>query len=215
VGFGISRISLSLIPAVVMKKTLLLLPLALAFSAPATFAQKSTARLATPAPARHLSGRVTDAWGQPLPGVTVLLKGTTQGAATDSAGRYRLVSLPPRGGVLVFSFVGYETREHAVPTKGAVLNIVLRSDNKSLSEVVVTGVAPALQRHEVSYSAAAVTVQDHLQGKVAGVQITRESRKARRVRDAAPSAAPINSASAGYLAAPLAYPAQPEAGAAR
>ncbi len=102
----------------------------------------------------------------------VLLKGSQPGASTGSAGYYQLAGLPRRGGTLVFSLVGYETRERAAPAQGTVLNIVLRSGQEKLSAVVVTGAAPAQQRHDVLRSVATVTVADELQGRAAGVAIT-------------------------------------------
>ena len=192
-----------------MKTLLLLLPL-LALAPAATRAQRLAPTTLAPA-TRTVSGRVTDAWGQPLPGVTVLLKGTPTATASDSAGRYRLARVPVRGGVLVFSFVGFATRERPVPAKGAVLNVVLASDQKTLKEVVVTGAAPA-PRAQVSYSAAAVTV---LAGRAAGVSVGRAERKARRVESAGAYDALHNAGYASPLPAPapLAYPARPEAGA--
>jgi Ca-activated chloride channel family protein len=166
---------------------------------------------------------VADAFGQPLPGVTVLLKGTRLGVATDSAGRYRLAEVPARGGVLVFSFVGYATRERPAPPKGTVLNVVLEADQKSLSEVVVTGNAPAQQRREVSYSVSTVTAAP-LRGRAAGVQVSRPARKASRRAaanmDLAPDLSGLSGEGNSYdtsVASPappvLAYPARPEAGA--
>lgn len=84
-----------------------------------------------------VNGRVTDETGQNLPGVTVLLKGTTNGTTTDAEGTYRL-SVPASTNTLVFSFVGYGTKEVVVGNQ-ATINTVLAPDNKTLSEVVVVG----------------------------------------------------------------------------
>jgi sugar lactone lactonase YvrE len=104
-----------------MKKTLLTLPILLALLAAshASSAQRHSAatRTAVPQTTRTVSGRVRDAFGQSLPGVTVLLKGTQIGVATDTAGHYQLAGVPAKGAVLVFSFVGYVTQERPVPTK--------------------------------------------------------------------------------------------------
>jgi Ca-activated chloride channel family protein len=205
-----------------MKKLLpaLLLPLALLATTPPALAQRAKTTPAVRPATRTLSGRVADAFGQPLPGVTVLLKGTHLGVATDTAGRYRLAGVPARGGVLVFSFVGYATRERPAPTKGTVLNVVLEADQKSLNEVVVTGKQVEQKRQEVSYSVSTVTAAP-LQGRVAGVQVGKPARKARRqVANLAP--APDLSSLSGtgaydMAASPappvLAYPARSEAGA--
>jgi hypothetical protein len=119
-----------------------------------------------------VTGRVRDAFGQSLPGVTVLLKGTQTGVATDTAGHYQLAGVPAKGAVLVFSFVGYVTQERPVPTKVAPINVVLRADQMSLQEVVVTGAAP-VQRQEVTGSVATIReAPDALQGRVAGVSVS-------------------------------------------
>ncbi|UPL49644.1 SusC/RagA family TonB-linked outer membrane protein [Hymenobacter sublimis] len=87
---------------------------------------------------RSLSGRVTDrSTGEGLPGVTVLVKGTTNGVSTNSDGTYTL-TVPADGGTLVFSSVGYVPLERAIGSDNS-LNIGLASDTKALSEVVVTG----------------------------------------------------------------------------
>ncbi|MGV8138166.1 MAG: carboxypeptidase-like regulatory domain-containing protein [Mangrovibacterium sp.] len=73
-----------------------------------------------------LSGRVTDTHGQPLPGVTVLVKGTFTGTTTGADGRYSLTSVPS-GAVLSFSFVGFKTQE--IPFDGLTrLDVQLQED---------------------------------------------------------------------------------------
>lgn len=84
-----------------------------------------------------VQGKVTSENGGPLPGVTVVLKGTTAGTATGADGNY---SLPVPGGVgtLVFSFIGFATQE--VPVDGkSTIDVELREDTKALEEVVVVG----------------------------------------------------------------------------
>ncbi|MGV3502807.1 MAG: SusC/RagA family TonB-linked outer membrane protein [Adhaeribacter sp.] len=107
-------------------------------------AQAGTARQAALAPASQraavdkvVSGKVTSRNGEPLPGVTVLLKGSTIGTTTGVDGSYRL-TVPDGGGTLIFSFIGYVTREVAVPASGQ-LPITLEEDAKALEEVVVVG----------------------------------------------------------------------------
>jgi Ca-activated chloride channel family protein len=210
-----------------MQKLLLTLPIlcGLLAAGPAASAQvQPTPRhlAAHVAATRTIRGRVLDAYGQRLPGVTVLLKGTNIGTATDTAGRYTLPGVPPRGAVLVFSFVGYVTRERAVPAKGIVLNLVLEPSQKSLNEVIVTGKAVEQQRRDVSYSVSTVSAAP-LQGRVAGVAVSKAARKARRAAtNSAPapdlsnlSGEPSGIYQAVVSPAPplLAYPARPEAGA--
>ena len=73
----------------------------------------------------------------PLPGVTVLLKGTSNGTATDFDGNFTLSNIPSDG-VLQFSFVGFTTQE--VPVAGkSTFNITMAADTESLAEIVVVG----------------------------------------------------------------------------
>ncbi|MBD2714768.1 TonB-dependent receptor [Microvirga sp. STR05] len=88
---------------------------------------------------RTISGRITDRQtGEGLPGVTVLVKGTTNGISTNSDGTYTLSNAPATGGTLVFSSVGYISLERPIGTENE-LSIALAPDTKQLSEVVVTG----------------------------------------------------------------------------
>jgi TonB-linked SusC/RagA family outer membrane protein len=84
----------------------------------------------------QISGRVTDKSGMPLPGVTVIEKGTSNGVVTDFGGNYTLsVS---EGAVLVFSFVGMQPQEVAV-TNRSTINISLKEETLGIDEVVVVG----------------------------------------------------------------------------
>jgi TonB-linked SusC/RagA family outer membrane protein len=85
----------------------------------------------------QVSGIITDGQGNPLPGVTVLVKGTTIGALTDNAGRYTLSNVPPNS-VLVFSFVGSATQEIPVNNRG-VIDVTMKEETVGLEEVVVIG----------------------------------------------------------------------------
>ena len=84
-----------------------------------------------------IKGRVTDDKGEGLPGVTVLVKGTTNGTTTDAGGAYAL-NVPNGTGTLVVSFIGYLTKEVAINNQTEV-NISLAPDAKALEEVVVVG----------------------------------------------------------------------------
>lgn len=92
---------------------------------------------------RTISGTVRDAQSfSPLPGVTVMLKGTKIGATSDTQGRYR-ISLPGRGtadslkNTLVFSFVGYKQKEIRTKAQTTAVDVALHADNQQFSEVVV------------------------------------------------------------------------------
>lgn len=109
-----------------MKRLLLLSSMVLFIAAGNVFAQNRT-----------VSGRVTSTEdGSALPGVNVVLKGTTTGTATDADGRYS-ISVPSSGGTLVFSFVGLQTQEIAIGDR-SIVDASLVLDATQLSEVVVT-----------------------------------------------------------------------------
>jgi hypothetical protein len=84
----------------------------------------------------NVAGRVTDEEGSPLPGVTIIVKGTTQGAVTDINGNYS-INVPSPNSSLVFSFIGMKPQEHFANAR--VRNVRMEYDNVALEEVVVTG----------------------------------------------------------------------------
>ncbi|KAA5549123.1 SusC/RagA family TonB-linked outer membrane protein [Adhaeribacter rhizoryzae] len=161
------------------KSCLLLMLLAFGgISAPLQAAVETT-RIATKPVVWQITGRVTSASGEPLPGVTVLLKGTSNGTATDVDGKYSL-SVPETSGTLVFSFIGYTTLERAFSGPGAI-NVNMADDAKALEEVVVTGYATQ-QKKDLTGSVAVVNVEEMtkqptaqvtsmLQGRAAGVTV--------------------------------------------
>ncbi|WP_051360044.1 SusC/RagA family TonB-linked outer membrane protein [Adhaeribacter aquaticus] len=128
----------------------------------------------------RLTGRVVSNKGEALPGVTVLVKGTTIGATTDANGSYTL-NVPERAGTLVFSYIGYTTQERAYSGAGTV-NITLADDSKALEEVVVTAMGIKREARKLGYSTATVSTENlqanrttnvgnSLVGKVAGLQV--------------------------------------------
>ncbi len=107
------------------------------FGAPAALAAPTTS-LANPAGVLvAFKGRVVDAKGNPLPGVTVLIKGTKTGTSTDANGVYNF-NLPTGKETLIFSFVGYKTQEIAVNGRSTV-DVSLEDDAAALDDVVVVG----------------------------------------------------------------------------
>lgn len=86
---------------------------------------------------RTISGRVTDSSGEPLPGVTVLIKGTTKGTITDFDGNYTISDVPVAG-TMVFSFVGMRSQEIVVGNQSTI-NLVMEEDAIGLEEVVAIG----------------------------------------------------------------------------
>lgn len=130
-------------------------------------------------PAIEVSGRVTDGSGQTLPGVNVLEKGTTNGTTTDADGRYSL-SVQDENAVLVFSFIGYVTREVALNGR-SIIDMVMEEEITNLDEVVVIGygtqkksdLTGAVSSVDVAqYSEMSnVSVLQSLQGNVAGLNV--------------------------------------------
>ncbi len=127
-----------------------------------------------------VSGKVTNTTGEPLPGVTVLVKGTTTGTITDSNGQYILRGIPGNA-TLVFSFIGMKSQEASVEGT-EVLNITMQDETIGIEEVVavgygtmkksdLTGSVAVLKSEEIAYKATANAAQA-LQGKVAGLQVT-------------------------------------------
>lgn len=137
----------------------------------------------------EITGKVVSASGEALPGVTVLLKGTTNGTATGTDGTYSL-SVPEASGTLVFSFIGYTPQEKPFTGPGPV-NITLTDDAKALEEVVVvgygtqkkanvTGAVSSVKIDEQTSSRAVPNVSTGLAGLVPGLAATQSSGMAGR-----------------------------------
>ncbi|MEZ4809475.1 MAG: SusC/RagA family TonB-linked outer membrane protein [Allomuricauda sp.] len=134
------------------------------------------------AKAQTVSGTVTDANG-PLPGASVLVKGTTNGTQTDFDGNYTLNGIDGSA-TLVFSYIGYKTVEIGVNGQSTI-NVTLEEDAQALDEVVIIGYGTTTVK-DATGSVSAVTSEDFnggviaspeqlIQGKTAGVQITETS----------------------------------------
>ena len=130
-----------------------------------------------------ISGKVTGDDGEELPGVNILLKGTTIGTTTDVDGTYSL-SIPDGNGTLIFSFVGYNPQEISVSNRSQI-DIQLVTDSKALEEIVVVGYG-TMKKSDVTGAITSVKSKDitaipttnalrSLQGKVAGIDITQSS----------------------------------------
>jgi len=131
--------------------------------------------------AQTITGKVTTGTnGEPLPGVSVVVKGTTTGATTNSTGQYS-VNATSRS-TLVFSFIGYKTQEIAVGNR-KVVDIALAEDEAQLGEVVVTALGIQREQRKLGYAATqidgkAITVASPtnfasaLYGKAPGVTVT-------------------------------------------
>jgi iron complex outermembrane receptor protein len=127
-----------------------------------------------------LSGKISDSSGAPLPGVTIVLKGTSNGTITDSDGKYTINNIP-LDGTIIYSFVGMNTQEIMVSGK-TTIDIVMTQSTIGIEEVVAIGYGTQSVR-KVSGSITNVTAKDFnkgasqnaadlLQGRVAGLTIT-------------------------------------------
>lgn len=133
---------------------------------------------------RTITGQVVDAKGEPLIGVSILVKGTTDGAITDLDGNYKIVT-KSNNPVIVYSYIGYKTLE--IPLKGqTAINITMMDDTQVIDEVVVTALGIKRSEKALSYNVtqvdaeSALAVKDanfinSLNGKVAGLNINSSS----------------------------------------
>ena len=154
-----------------MKKCIpfLLLPLLFLFGTIGAYAQS-----------RAVSGKVTDASGQGLPGVSVTVKGTSQGSVSDGTGSYS-VNVPAAAQTLVFSYIGFVSQEINIQGKSQI-NVSLVDDVASLSEVVVVGYGTQ-KKSQLTGAISSVTskqisempltsLAQAMQGRVAGVDVS-------------------------------------------
>jgi len=131
----------------------------------------------------EINGKVTDAKGEALPGVSVKIKGTTTATITDVNGNYKL-SLANGESVLVFSFIGFETQEIAVNNRETI-NVKLKDSNNTLDDVVVVAyttqkratITGAIEKIDakVFQDRAITNVGLALQGQTPGLVVTRSS----------------------------------------
>ncbi|MCC6723789.1 MAG: TonB-dependent receptor [Saprospiraceae bacterium] len=132
--------------------------------------------------AQKITGKVVSETGETLIGVSILVKGTTDGTVTDVDGQFELDL--PNNAILVFSFIGFETQEVAVGTNTS-LRIVMTTVSNKLNEVVVVGYG-SQKRRDLTGAVSTVSSKDMenrsntqfgyaLEGKAAGVQVIRSS----------------------------------------
>ena len=132
--------------------------------------------------AQSVSGKITDGKGEPLVGVSVVVKGTTTGGISDFDGKYT-VSVPKEG-VLVFSFIGFTSKEEAINGRSTI-DLSLETDAKALSEVVVvgygtqrkvtvTGAVATLQGEKIIKSPA-TDISNSLAGRLPGLVVIQQS----------------------------------------
>ena len=128
---------------------------------------------------KTVTGKVTDPSGSPLPGASIVLKGTTTGVTTDNGGNF-ILSLPANATVLVFSFVGMKSQEITIGTK-TTINVAMVEESTGLEEVVaigygtvrkadLTGAVSVVKAAEFK-NVVALSVGNAMQGLVPGVNI--------------------------------------------
>ncbi|HEV8512702.1 MAG TPA: carboxypeptidase-like regulatory domain-containing protein, partial [Cyclobacteriaceae bacterium] len=132
---------------------------------------------------RMVTGKVTSTDdGSALPGVNVVVKGSTNGTVTDVGGEFK-ISVPASGGVLVFSFIGMTTQEMEIGAR-SVIDLQMKADVKQLQEVVVNAIGENVEKDKLGIAqttvAGSAVVQsgeagliNGMAGKAAGVVITR------------------------------------------
>jgi TonB-dependent starch-binding outer membrane protein SusC len=141
-----------------------------------------TLSLTTNILAQSVSGKISDDKGDPLPGVSVIIKGTQTGVVSDIDGRYTLPA--DRDATLVFSYIGFLTREEAIAGR-SIIDLNLETDAKALGEVVVvgygtqkkvtvTGAVSTLQGEKIIKSPA-VDISNSLAGRLPGLVVIQQS----------------------------------------
>ena len=131
----------------------------------------------------QVRGKVTADTGEALPGVNVLIKGTTVGTTTDVDGNYSL-NVQQSGSFLIFSFIGFESKEVAIGTS-SVIDVTMIADAETLDEIVVvgygeirksdlTGSVSSIRSEELNAFAVTNVVQS-LAGRATGVQVSQNT----------------------------------------
>ncbi len=128
---------------------------------------------------RQVTGKIIESSGQPIPGASVLVKGTTSGANTNTNGEFT-VTLNSTDAVLLITAVGYKTQEIVVGNQTRI-DVTLQEEAASLNEVVVTGYTTDSRRETTGAVSTVKTkdltvtpsgnVEQQLQGRVAGVTV--------------------------------------------
>lgn len=158
----------NLMPAGKWTRLLLMLVILMAVSSLAAFSQKT------------ISGKVTDEGGASIPGVSVVVKGTTTGTITDLNGGYTL-NVPANAKMLVFSFIGMESQEIVIGTEQTI-HVKMKSETFGVEEVVVVGYGTR-QKEQLTGSVSTVSdkqlkvssapsVVSRMQGQISGVSIS-------------------------------------------
>lgn len=132
---------------------------------------------------KRVTGQIIDELGEPMIGVTVMIKGTTTGVVTDLDGKFSIDDVPAGASELHISYIGYEAKD--VQISSSAMQIKMNPDNELLDEVVVVGYG-TVKKDDLTGSVSAIkpdefnrgaksTAQDALVGKVAGVNVVSSS----------------------------------------
>ena len=143
---------------------------------------------------KEVSGSVNDGSGQAIPGVSVVVKGTTLGTITNTDGKFRL-SVPTDAKILVFSFVGMKTQEFTISGK-TTFTVTMVEETTGIDEVVaigygtqkrkdLTGAVGQVKSEDLTKTAV-IGLDQAIQGKIAGVQVTSNSGEPGRCRRCRP-----------------------------
>lgn len=133
---------------------------------------------------KQITGKVEDPKGEPLIGVSILVKGTDEGTITDMDGNYK-IETHSNNPVLIFSYIGYKTQEVSLKGQSSI-NVTLMDDTQIIDEVVVTALGIKRAEKALSYNVQQVNTEaitankdanfiNALNGKVAGVNINSSS----------------------------------------
>ena len=131
-----------------------------------------------------VSGKVSDAKGEGIPGVSVKVKGDKVGALTDGSGNYALTA-PDAQSILQFSFIGFDSQEFAVGSKTQI-NVTLKESQNDLEQVVVvgygtskkkdlTGAISSISKESLNLGGVTSNVAQAIQGRASGVQVSQAS----------------------------------------
>jgi TonB-linked SusC/RagA family outer membrane protein len=161
-----------------MKTFALVLLMSSAFTIPASYAGISSTGTQQNI---TVSGTVIDSEGNPMPGVSVIVKGTAIGINTDMAGKYS-IKVPSNESTLTFAFVGMKTSEIVVGNQ-SVINITMINDTRALGEVVITALGITRDKKTLGYAVQELNnnslseakdnnIINTMSGKVAGIQVT-------------------------------------------
>ena len=121
-----------------------------------------------------IKGTVSDAAGKPLPSVSVIQEGSTNGTVTDQSGNYSLV-LTNNNSVIIFSSVGFQTKSESLGGRSSI-NVTLIAGDNSLNEVIVTALGIRKESRKLGYAASTVKIDEIIQNRTTNVMTSLEGK---------------------------------------